>query len=158
MSLSDALSATMSAPRRLLRAAMPVTPPPPNLRSSPLLAPAWRRGMMRASFFPRFPLLVLAAALVALAVFFTAGAPPAAAGTEGTLVSNTGQQLHTDVDFNNRVHAQAFTTGPYVDGYHLTGIEAVIGTGAGLTSEDAATVRAEVWSDSNGTPGTRVVI
>ncbi|MCY4438708.1 MAG: hypothetical protein OXE53_00645, partial [Deltaproteobacteria bacterium] len=45
---------------------------------------------------------------------------------------------------------------PYVDGYHLTGIEAVIGTGAGLTSEDTATVRAEVWSDSNGTPGTRV--
>ena len=95
---------------------------------------------------------------VSLSLRSAAGAPPAAAtGTEGTLVSNTGQQGADFFDFENKVHAQAFTTGPYVDGYHLTGIEALIGTGAGLTSEDAATVRAEVWSDSNGTPGTRVV-
>ncbi len=30
MNLSTAFSATMSAPRRLLREAMPVTPPPPR--------------------------------------------------------------------------------------------------------------------------------
>ena len=85
------------------------------------------------------------------------GAPPAAAtGTEGTLVSNTGQVQQTNVDFDNKVYGQAFTTGPYVDGYTLTGIEALLYIRESLTSEDAATVRGEVWSDSNGTPGTRV--
>ncbi|MCY4559354.1 MAG: cadherin-like beta sandwich domain-containing protein, partial [Chloroflexi bacterium] len=85
------------------------------------------------------------------------GAPPAAAaGTEGALVSNTGQAQQNNVDFNNTVYGQGFTTGPYVDGYTLKSIEAILATDAGITSEDAATVRAEVWSDSNGTPGTRV--
>ncbi len=87
-----------------------------------------------------------------------AGAPPTAAtaiGTEGALVSNTGQ-AGTGVDFDNRVHGQGFMTGPYVDGYTLTGIEARFFINNALTSEDAATVRAELWSDSNGTPGTRV--
>ena len=70
MSLFDAFSATLSAPRRLLRAAMPVTPPPPppNLRSSLALR------LTRLS-----PLLLLAAALVALAVFFMPGGQPAQA-------------------------------------------------------------------------------
>jgi len=85
------------------------------------------------------------------------GAPPAAAtGTEGALVSNTGQTSAVVVDFNSSVHAQGFTTGPYVDGYRLTGIEARLTIYEALTSEDAATFRAEVWIDSNGTPGTRV--
>ena len=57
--------------RRLLRAAMPVTPPPPpNLRSSLALR------LSRLS-----PLLLLAVALVALAVFFAPGAQPAQAQT-----------------------------------------------------------------------------
>ena len=80
-------------------------------------------------------------------------APPVPADL---LVSNTGQRYGTGTDFDNNVHGQAFTTGPSMDGYQLTGIEALLYTGAAFTSEDAATVRAELWSDSNGTPGTEV--
>ena len=70
--------------RRLLKAATPVTPPPPNLRSNPSARPGLpgnrgRPGLMRASVLHRSPVLVLAAALVALAVFFAPGAQPAQA-------------------------------------------------------------------------------
>ena len=65
--------------RRLLRAAMSVTPPPPppNLRSSHS-TPRWPT-MTRASVFRRSPLLLLAAALMALAVVHVHDARPAEA-------------------------------------------------------------------------------
>ena len=68
--------------RRPLGAAMPVPPPPPpppNLRSSRSLSVPSRPGMMRASIFRHSPLLLLAAALIALAVFFAPGGRPAQA-------------------------------------------------------------------------------
>ena len=65
--------ASSSRVRRLLRAAMPVTPPP-HLRSDSRRRPASGRA---SSFLRRSPLLLLAA-LAALAVFFVhaAHSPP----------------------------------------------------------------------------------
>ena len=64
-----------AATRRLLRAAMPSTPPPRFSASEGHGRPT----MMRASAFRLSPLLLLAAAMVALAVLLVHDTPPAAA-------------------------------------------------------------------------------
>ena len=102
MSLASAFSATLSAPRRLLRATISVPPPPPPNRRSSL------------AFLRRSSFLLPAAALVALAVLFAPGAQPAQAQQSfwtGTLtVNNAGGCNHitgsnscanrlTDTDF-----------------------------------------------------------
>ena len=82
---------------RLPRAAMSFTPPP-TLCSSYF----GRSGMTRASFLRLSPLLLLAAALVALAVFFISdGAPPA--------------QAQTPPDFSNPVPVTIFSSELTVD-------------------------------------------
>ena len=124
-----------SGVRRLLRAAMPVT---------------------RLS-----PLLLLAAALVALAVFFVNYAPPASAQEEQSdaaapivLVGNFGQDRRlSDWSTNNFALTQGFTTGNAAT--TLTSIEASIRET--LNVSHIATVRAELWSAAEGgEPGSKL--
>ena len=71
---------------RLFRAVLPVDPPPPRVSASEKRG---RSGMMRASLFRLSPLLLLAAALVALAVFFVHDTSPAEAQTSSAVWSAT---------------------------------------------------------------------
>ena len=107
------------------------------------------------SLIPR--LLFLAAALVALAVFFVGdAASPARAQTTATLVSNTGQTAASDVcGITFSVCAQAFTTGSATGGYTLASIGATVDV-TNLTDAQIATVEAELWSDSSGDAGTKI--
>ena len=94
MKASAAFSATLSAPRRLLVTAMPVTPS--NLGSNPFHSATG--GMMRASVFRLSSFLLLAAALVALSVLFAPGAQPAQAQSTEQVVF--GYDLSPDFPYS----------------------------------------------------------
>ena len=80
----------------------------------------------------------------------TPGAPAAAA----VLVSTVGQTASTTVGrvWENRWHTQGFTTGTHAAGYTLTSIEARTNQPEDAPSE----LRAQLWSDSNGSPGSKL--
>ena len=73
-------------------------------------------------------------------------------GTASALISNTGRQSSTAAnangDFSGKAHAQAFDTGTHGGYYGLTGVEVHI-TGT-ATTEQRATFKAEIWSDTGG--------
>ncbi len=103
---------------------------------------------MRAStFLQRSPLLLLAALLVALAVFAVGnGVPPAQAQVTPTvLVSNMGQTTGSSVITSSFSIAQAFTTGAASGGYTLGSIDIVV-QATDITEAQRDTIRAELWS------------
>ena len=71
-------------------------------------------------------------------------------------VSNTGQSSSGFVGVSGSSRAQAFTTGSSPNGYILAGVEVRLRTTSDLTANDIETVKAEVWSDSSGVPGTKL--
>ena len=116
--------------------------------------------MTRASgFLQHFPLLLLAAMLVALGAFLAHDTPQAAQAqaTPATLVSNHGQTPQgTSYGAAGFVNAQAFTTGSHTAGYTLSSIEAVV-EGNTPSADQLATIRAELWSAaSDGAPDAKV--
>ncbi len=111
--------------------------------------PEPRTGRRRARLSRLLPALALLPG--ALALF---AAAPAAAGT---LVSNFGQQFNgANIPFVRSVHAQGFTTGSAAAGYILKSIEMRMAVSVAPTSEQVATFRAELWSDSSGDPGSKL--
>ncbi len=95
-------------------------------------------------------LALLPAALLAAALGLIAATPASAVvlvSTVGQTASNEGGRV-----FANRWHLQAFTTGRATDGYTLTSIEARTDQRENAPSE----LRAQLWSESNGTPGTKL--
>ncbi len=105
---------------------------------------------------PRLPLL--AAVLVALAVFLVAdGLPPVQAQQTPTVfISNTGQTASTAYSTASDSRVQQFTTGSQTGGYTLSSIDAVIGTT--LNATQRGTVRAELWSTAQNTfPGSKLL-
>ena len=134
--------------RRLLGGARPAPPPPPNIRSSLALR------LTRLS-----PLLLLAAALLALAVFFMPGGQPAQAqDTQSAyLVSNLNQTDATPFTLTHSTTSgsQGFRTGSNSAGYTLSSIEVNVDTA--LNAAAAANVRAELWSaNADGSPNARL--
>ena len=79
--------------------------------------------------------------------------PPAGAA----LVSNLGQTEGSNPNFSGNVATQGFTTGSNAGGYTLTSIEMKLTVTGTLTSGERATIRAQLWSDSSGKPGTKTV-
>ena len=105
--------------------------------------------MTRAStFLQRSPLLLLAVALMALAVFVVGdGAPPASAQPTA-YVSNLGQTsgiVNFDLSTASDALAQQFTTGSETGGYALGSIDVKI-RNAPTTAAQRDTIRAELWS------------
>ncbi|MCY4495501.1 MAG: family 20 glycosylhydrolase, partial [Acidimicrobiaceae bacterium] len=72
------------------------------------------------------------------------------------LVSNIGQMKEASYTFNNQVHAQGFTTGSNRDGYKLTRVQANLITQNCFRARDVSTIRAELWSDVGGNPGSKI--
>ena len=83
--------------RRLLKAAMPSTPPPPRFSQS---EHPRKPGMMRASVLHRSPYFLLAVALMALAVFFAPGAQPAQA-THGPDAHLSGLDISGTIELDD---------------------------------------------------------
>ena len=108
--------------------------------------------MTPALRLPRISLLLLAAAVVALAVFLIDRAPPAQAQTTDALVANTGQtKMPTGLTLTSE-RVQAFTTGSNAEGYTLTGIDFHFHTATRLylSKNLLKTLTASVWT-SGGT-------
>ena len=108
--------------------------------------------MTPALRLPRISLLLLAAAVVALAVFLVDRAPPAQAQATDALVANTGQtKVQAGMTLTSE-RVQAFTTGSNAEGYTLTGIDFHFHTATRiyLTSSLLKTLKASVWT-SGGT-------
>ena len=107
--------------------------------------------MMRASVSRLSPLLLLAAALLAMALLVVGdGAPPAQAqSTPTTLVSNLGQTSGTAAHNDTYSLAQAFTTGSHAGGYTLSSVEVVV-QATNITETQRDSYRAEVWSAATG--------
>ena len=110
--------------------------------------------MTPALRLPRISLLLLAAAVVALAVFLVDRAPPAHAQAQTTdaLVANTGQTKEQSGLSLNSERVQAFTTGSNAEGYTLTGIDFHFHTATRLylSKNLLKTLTASVWT-SGGT-------
>ena len=73
--------------------------------------------------------------------------------TTVTLISNTGQGNRATLATGSNAWAQQLTTGSSTGGYTLTSIE--LRFGAAIPSGVVSQVRAELWSDSSGSPGTK---
>ncbi len=114
---------------------------------------------MRASLVRRSPLLLLAAALVAVAVFLTPGAQPAQAQTPVELVKNTGQVAATPFQDWSKAFGVIIFTGSANTGktYTLTKIHVPTDIDGGEIS-DASKFRAELWTGTNDTfvPGAKL--
>ncbi len=96
----------------------------------------------------------LAIFLLLSAVISLFAAAPAFAGP---YVNNFGQKLDGAAGFDGAVYAQGFTTGGNTDGYALTSIQARLQVRRSLTSDEVATIRAELWSsDSFGRPSSKI--
>ena len=76
-----------------------------------------------------------------------------------SLVSNLSQQQAVEgwtLTTGGKVSG-AFTTGAHGSGYTLTSIEVDLETsGSGLSAADRVALKAEVWTDSSGDPGSKV--
>ena len=106
-----------------------------------------------ATFLRRSPILLLAAVLVALAVFVAGnGAPPASAqATPTVLTSNIGKTQGEDTDWNlTLARAQGFTTGSNAHGYNLASIEWKVTAASALTDAQIGRLRVELWSATTG--------
>ena len=108
--------------------------------------------------------LALLAVLIALAVLATPPSKQAAAQTDTTFISNTGQTSGSDASpvSNSRQHAQQFETGSNPAGYSLSEIVVKIHTGtAGTTPAFAlhgSTTGLSVGSQNTiDVPGTKIV-
>ena len=108
MSLSAAFSATLSAPRRLLRAAMPHHSLDLTLRRSPLL--------------------VVATALVALAVFLVHDSPPVSA-QQTPITVNAGCTLAQAINEANGATQGVGSCAPGTDGAGAEGHDTIVLTG-----------------------------
>jgi len=94
---------------------------------------------------------VLAVLVGALSLF---AAVPA---TADVLVSNIGQPERTAGSILPGFGAgQGFTTGSHTEGYDLTSIEVHMTADSSVIAAQIAALRAEVWSDSSGTPDSHV--
>ena len=102
------------------------------------------RGLARVFFLPIFVLL------------FGALSPFAAAAD--VLVSNIGQS--TNGGTGSTPNAMGFTTGSAASGYFLENIEVEVEVTASPSTsitQDIANIRAQLWSDSNGEPDSKLV-
>ncbi len=76
------------------------------------------------------------------------------AGATG-FVSNVGQTSGGHVSLYEYSYAQAFTTGWWNEGYGLDSVEVRLRTTSSLTAANIGTVKAQIWSDSSGAPGSK---
>ena len=95
-------------------------------------------------------LALFSVALLAAALALIATTPASAV----VLVSTIGQTADSEggIVWGDRWHAQAFTTGSDSAGYTLTSIEAR----TNQPDSDPTELRAQLWSDNNGIPGTKL--
>ena len=132
----------MTCARRLAGARKPVPCAGSPSRPEP------RPGRRRARLFRLLP--VLALLLGALSPFVAAPA------TADVLVSNVGQATGETTSVASFAQAQGFTTGDVSSGYALESIEVKVDLVGSLTTEEQATIRVELWSDSSGAPGSKI--
>ena len=96
----------------------------------------------------------------ALALLFGALSPFAAApASADVLVSNIGQeQRNVTLALAGNAYAQGFTTGTHAAGYNLESIEAVFRRRGDqeLPAGYVSTIRAELWSDNNWEPASKL--
>ena len=76
-------------------------------------------------------------------------------GSAPTLVSNLGKTKATHRDTGSVVLAQGFTTGSAPGGYTLASIELDV-QNSSVNEAQRNTVRVELWSDSSGSPDSKV--
>ena len=94
-------------------------------------------------------LLAIAAGLV-----LSLPAVPAEGQTATALVKNTGKQQTNSSDFEGKAYSQRFVTGRHGAGYTLSSIGVALTASA--TTEQRATFRAELWSESGGNPASKL--
>ncbi len=105
--------------------------------------------------------LLAAAVVVALAAAGASLVParPAEAQTPTivSLVSNTGQTASSPLGFiDGTMNATGFTTGSNATGYTLTSVGVSLQVSGTLSGSALSTLKAEVWSDSSGTPDAKL--
>ena len=110
-----------------------------------------RPGRFRTRFFRLLPVLAL--------LFGALGPFVAAPAWADVLVSNIGQeQRNVTLALAGRAYAQGFTTGTHAAGYNLESIEAVFRRRGDqeLPAGYVSTIRAELWSDNNWKPASKL--
>ena len=109
--------------------------------------PHSRSGRHRARFFLLLPALAL--------LLGALGSLTAAPASADVLVSNIGYKK-TTLAFAGNAYAQGFSTGTHAAGYNLESIEAVFKRLGELPTGYASTIRAELWSDNNWKPSSKL--